>query len=69
MNGSANVVKLTGTVKLRSKLDSVLAILTPSQIASLQTAFDGSPSVKVEVSSDLKTGTMWVTCSGDATVN
>jgi hypothetical protein len=69
VNGSANVVKLTGTVKLRSRLDSLLAILTPSQIASLQTAFDGNPSVKVKISSDFTKGTVWVTCSGDATID
>jgi hypothetical protein len=69
VNGSANIAKLTGTVKLRCRLDSLLAILTPSQITSLQLAFDGNQSVKVKVSSDSTTGTVWVTCSGDATIN
>jgi hypothetical protein len=69
VNGTANVGKLTGSIIVRAKLDTLFALLTPSQIESIRTAFDAPKSVMVKVSNNSLTGSMWIHCDGAAVIN
>ena len=69
IKGLVNTVKLTGLTTETCKLDSVLALLTPAQIASIQTAFAGNSNVKVQVSNDLTKGSLAISCNGVATID
>ena len=69
VNGSVNAAQLTGSISVRCKLETLFALLTPGQIASIQTAFDGTKSVKVKVNKNATKGSLTINCSGDAAID
>jgi hypothetical protein len=69
VNGSANAVKLTGSVSVSCKTDTLFALLTPNQVGSLLAAFNGNKKVKVKVNTNTLKGSLSISCSGDATLD
>lgn len=69
ISGSANAAKLTGSVSVNCKTDSLLALLTAAQITSVKTAFSGNSKVKFKTHSSNTKGTLTIKCSGDATTD
>jgi len=66
VNGSANTVKLMGSVSVKCNTESLFALLTENQIESIRTAFHGNKKVKVKVNSDASKASLSLSCSGDA---
>jgi len=69
VKGSANAVKLTGSVSVKCKTDSLFALLTANQIASIQTAFNGNKKVKFKVTGNASKASLSISCSGNASID
>jgi hypothetical protein len=69
VNGSVSTSKLTGSVAVNCKMDTILALLSPAEIASIQTAFAGNARIKFKVDSTGTKGSLTVKCVGAATVD
>ena len=69
VNGSANAVKLTGSVSANCSTDTLFALLTPNQIGSVLAAFNGNKKVKVKVNTNSLKGSISISCSGEATID
>jgi hypothetical protein len=69
IKGFANVAKLKGSTGETCTLDTVLALLTPDQIASLEAAFPGNGDVRVKINSTATKGSLSITCNGNATLD
>jgi len=69
VKGSVNVAKLTGSVAEICRLDSVLPLLTPDQIASLELAFANNDDVNVKINNTATKGSLSINFSGAATLD
>jgi activator of HSP90 ATPase len=69
INGSANAVKLTGSVSANCSTDTLFALLTPAEIASIQAAFNGNKRVKLKVNANTLKGSVSIKCSGPASID
>lgn len=67
VSGRANTRALVGWVSVKCrKAQSLFSLLTASEIASIETAFDGNAKVKVKVNSDGSKAKLSIRCGGDA---
>ena len=66
VTGSVNSSKLTGSVSTSCKTDTLFALLTPAQIASVQQAFTGNKNVKIKVNTNASKGSLSIKCKGAA---
>ncbi len=69
INGRSKSKKPTGEVSVKCILDPVLALLTPGQIASVETAFAGNPAIRFKVDGNGTKGSLWIRCRGAASTN
>lgn len=69
VKGTANLVKLTGSASQLCRLDTVLALLSPEQIASLETAFANSDDVNLKINAATTKGSVAIKLSGVATLD
>jgi hypothetical protein len=69
VKGFANVAKLQGSTSENCELDTVLALLTPDQIASLEAAFAGNSDVRVKINGQSTKGSLTIKCNGAATLD
>jgi hypothetical protein len=64
--GSVNAKKLNGEANAHCGGDNIYAVMTPAQVASIQTAFNGNKRVKIKVNSDNLKGSIDIKCKGTA---
>jgi len=69
VRGSANLAKLTGTSTVICRLDSLLALMSPAQLASLEAAFTGNSDVKISVNNGASHGSLTINCNGVTTLD
>ncbi len=69
VDGLVDARRLRGSASLNCKTDSLFALLSPGQVASIQAAFDRNKDVKFKVNRGATKGSISIKCRGDASIN